>query len=300
LNDLPSFGTSVGGIDEELPSSGDFEREWAGDGFVVGNAVGEVFDGVLEIEFPDGFVVAFRVFTILDAKGLGVVGAGDGAVSAFDDEAASGLRLVDPRVGEGAPTGFKFGKSHVVTDHGDAVFVDFQTLWNVRHALDFERFVGAMIPSAEGGAVAEIIEEGASAAFFAVPPGGGFVFGGRIGFDFVGGVVKGASISAVVGDFCDFSDAAFFDQLVGRVVSGEPAEGPVDGELFAGLFHGGDHAVRIRKTGRKGFFHEDVDSVGCDFFSPVSMFCRGGAEDNDVGLRFFQALPVIGEYFIGR
>jgi hypothetical protein len=291
------LGGEEGGVGDLLADAGDGGGEGALDGGVGLEAVDEVGDGVvvrgLEIGGGDGFA-AGMTFGLEADGGFVVVGA-EGALGAFKDEAAFGLGLVCPWIGEGAPAGFEFGEAAIVSGDGDAVFVDFEAGGLVDHGGDFEGSFAVVIPGAEGGAVSEVIEERAPPLGLFVEPGGVFFFGSGFVFDFIGAVVEGATVAIVVVDFGELADAAFADELVGFDVGRDPAEGPVDGELFAGGVHGGDHAIGVGEGGGERFFDEDMDLVGGDFHGPFGVAGGGGAEDDEVGLGFGEAGIGVGE-----
>ena len=77
-----------------------------------------MLDGIA-VRGEDGIdrdLVAFRAGAGLDADGGFVVVARNGAVGAFEDEAALGLGLVGPGIGEGAPAGFAFAEAEAVAE----------------------------------------------------------------------------------------------------------------------------------------------------------------------------------------
>ena len=92
----------------------------------------------------------------------------------------------------------------------------------------------------------------------------------------------------------DFANGADLNELVGFDLAGEPAQGPVDGELFAGRLHGGDHAIDFREGGCEGFLDEDVDIAGGDLLNPFGVAGGGGAKDDDVGLGFLETSCEVG------
>ena len=107
------LGALEGGVGDLLAEAGDFEGEGAnqrGAGFEV---VEDVLDGVAVGGGGgfDGDGVAFRVGAGLDPEGFGVVVARDRAFGAGEDEAALGLGLMGPGIGEGAPAGFGFAEA---------------------------------------------------------------------------------------------------------------------------------------------------------------------------------------------
>ncbi len=291
------LGALVGGVGDLLAEAGDFDGERAnqrGAGFEV---VEDVLDGVAVGGGGgfDGDGVAFRVGAGLDPEGFGVVVAGDRAFGAGEDEAALGLGLMGPGVGEGAPAGFGFAETEGVAEDGDGVFIDFEAVGDVPGAGDFQGGAAVEMPGTESGAVAHVVEEGATALRGAVEPTGGFFGRGGFGVDFIGAVVERASIAAVVVEAGDFADEAFLDEAVGGLLAGDPDEGPVDDELFAGGSHGGDHGVGFGEGGGEGFFHEDVDAMGGDLLDPVAVSGGGGTEDDEVGLGLFEAGVGVGE-----
>jgi hypothetical protein len=127
--------------------------------------VDEVFDGIAEGggEGVGGDVEAFGAGASLDADGGFVVVGGDGAFRAFEDEAALGLGLMGPWVGERAPAGFEAAETEGVAGDGDAVFVDFEALGGGGDAGDLVRGDAVEEPCGDGCAVAEVIEERAAA-----------------------------------------------------------------------------------------------------------------------------------------
>lgn len=267
------LGALVGGVGDLLAEAGDFEGERAnqrGAGFEV---VEDVLDGVAVGGGGgfDGDGVAFGVGAGLDPESFGVVVAGEGAFGAGEDEAALGLGLMGPGVGEGAPAGFGFAEAEGVAEDGDSVLVHFEAIGDVPGAGDFQGGVAVEMPGAESGAVAHVVEEGATALRGAVEPTGGFFDRGGFGVDFIGAVVEGTAVAAVVVEAGDFADEAFLDEAVGGLLAGNPDEGPVDDEFLAGRGHGGDHGIGFGEGGGEGFFHEDVDTMGGDFLDPFAV-----------------------------
>ena len=92
-----------------------------------------------EVQLGGGDVFALRTGLGLQAHMILVVVRGDGAFLADHHEAALGLGLVDPRIGESAPAGFELGEAGGVAGHGDAVLVDFQAFGLVDGGGDFDR-----------------------------------------------------------------------------------------------------------------------------------------------------------------
>jgi len=82
---------------------------------------------------------AFGALAGLEADGFFVVVAADGAATADEDEPAFGLRLEDPRVGEGAPPRFEFGEAAGVAGDGDAVLVHLEAGRVIDDGGDFDR-----------------------------------------------------------------------------------------------------------------------------------------------------------------
>ncbi|MFM1945197.1 MAG: hypothetical protein RI897_4179 [Verrucomicrobiota bacterium] len=128
LYGFTGLGAEGGGVYDLLADTGDFGGERAFWFQVIPEAMDHVLDGVLEGwgDGVDGEVMTFGVLLILDSDGGFVVVAGDGAGGAFEDEAAFGLGLVGPGVGERAPAGFELGESRGVACDGDAMFIDFE------------------------------------------------------------------------------------------------------------------------------------------------------------------------------
>src|SRR5262249_16305659 len=82
----------------------------------------------------------------------------DRARASDNDEAALGLRLMCPRVGERAPSRLVFRQTAFVAGDGHAVFVDFQAGRLVNDGRDFDRRSPVVEPRSESHAVAQIIQ----------------------------------------------------------------------------------------------------------------------------------------------
>ena len=119
------FGTEVGGIDDLLTDATDLQGEGTDQGGTGFEMVDEVLDGVAiwRRDHIHGNLVALGSSASLDAHGFIIVEAGEGAITATDDEATAGLRLVDPGIGEGAPAGLTAAESVGVADDGDTVLI---------------------------------------------------------------------------------------------------------------------------------------------------------------------------------
>ena len=88
-----------------------------------------------------------------------VVVATHRALGAQDHESTLGLRLDDPRIGEGAPTGLELGESVSVAGHHDAVLIDFEPGGFIDHGRDFDRTTAPLVPGAQSGSVTQVIEQ---------------------------------------------------------------------------------------------------------------------------------------------
>ena len=163
--------------DSKTAMQGKILRDWAKrsdikDFFDIGK------NGVCHVVFPEkGFVRPGYTIIMGDSHTCT-----HGAFGAFDDEAAFGLGLQGPGVGESAPTGLEGRETGVVAGDGDGLFVDLKAFGLVDHCGDLDGLLVAVVPSAEGDAIAEVIEERAAAVGLFVKParvffgGGGFFF----------------------------------------------------------------------------------------------------------------------------
>ena len=79
------------------------------------------------------------MLTRLDADGRLVVVGADRARGADDDEAALGLRLEGPGIGERAPARLELGEADGVARDGDAVLVHLQARGLIDDGGDFDR-----------------------------------------------------------------------------------------------------------------------------------------------------------------
>jgi hypothetical protein len=79
-----------------------------------------------------------------------VVVGGEGAFGSCDDEAASGLGLDGPGVGEGSPTGLEFGEAVGVSGDDDGVFIDFESVRLVDDGGDVDGALSVLEPGSEG------------------------------------------------------------------------------------------------------------------------------------------------------
>src|SRR5258708_1548737 len=102
-------GALDGAIDDLLADAGDGWRERTFDLQIVHDAVQHVFDGIPQrrLRHINRNLPAILMFARLQANGLLVVVAADRAFLANQNEAALGLWLMSPGIGEGAPAGFK-------------------------------------------------------------------------------------------------------------------------------------------------------------------------------------------------
>ena len=114
----------------------------------------------------------------LEGHVIGVILAGQRAVLAHEGEAAGGLGLMGPGVGEGAPARLHPGEARPVAAHGDRVLIDLDPLAGVHRARHLEGRRAVPEPSPQRRAVAHVVEQAAPAR------GGGCTttiraFGGR-------------------------------------------------------------------------------------------------------------------------
>src|SRR6185369_9404986 len=169
------------------------------------------------------------------------------------------LGLDGPGIAEGSPAGFEFGEAMGVAGDDDAVFVHFQAGRFIDGGGDFEWSSATLVPCAQGCAVAEVIEEGASAVSLFVKPGLG-LFAGDLGggfFVFIGTMPEGAAVAAEMPDVGDFANLYARDEFVGFAMGGDPLERPVDHEALTGT-HRGNHGIGFLEGGGERFLDHDV------------------------------------------
>ena len=158
-----------------------------------------------------------------------------------------------------------------------------------------------MIPGAERGPVPEVVQQGASPGLFLVEPGEGFFPLPLLRGDLhlVRRMEQRAAVAVVEMDLDHLADRSLVDQPLGGDMGRIPGERPVDGKLFPGLLHGGDHAIGVFQGGGEGLFQQHVHAERGHLEHPLGMPRGGRAQENDVGLRALQARTVIGEHALG-
>ena len=261
-------------------------------------AVQEILHGILVRRFRRGRGDALRLGLAARLHGheVVVVVVADRALGAGDDEAAARLRLERPRIGEGAPARLELRQPVRVARDDDAVLVHLEAGRRIDGGGDFEGAASALVPGAECGAVAEVIEERAAAVSLLVEPGVGLFLRDLRGcfLVLVRAVKERAAIAAEMPDVRDFTDDTGLDEIVGLAVRAHPLQRPVDHERPLAR-HGGDHGIGFLERRGEGFLNHDVRTVGSDFLHPLAVLRGGGAEDDDIGLRGFEAGAVVGE-----
>ncbi len=214
-------------------------------------AVHEVLDRVLEgwLQHVYRHHFAGRVSAGLHADRRLVVVRTDRPLRAHDHKAALGLRLVRPRVGEGAPARLELGQALGVARQRDAVLVNFETGRFIDHRHHLDRFIATVIPCPQRHAVTEIVKQRAAALIATVEPALGFARGRRLRrhLDFVRHVIEGTAIAVVVMHLDHLTDHAFIDQPFAGDVRRIPGQGPVDDHLLARRRHRRDHAIGFRQ-----------------------------------------------------
>src|SRR5208282_5040017 len=99
-----------------------------------------------------------------------VVVARNCAFRADDDEAAFGLRLHRPWIGESPPTRLELREAMGVAANGDRMLVDLEPLRLIDDRGHLDRRLAVHEPGPKSRAVAEIVEEAAAARGPSVPP----------------------------------------------------------------------------------------------------------------------------------
>src|SRR2546430_1511105 len=160
------------GIHDLLPDAADAEADRAFGWFALLQTMNEILNRVLmrRLGRRRGNPMGGRLPARLHGDKIVVIVVADRAVGAGDDKAALGLRLRGPRVREGAPAGLELRQSMRVAGHHDAVLIHLESLWGVHRRGHFNGPASALIPGAERGAVAKIIEQRTAAARLLVKP----------------------------------------------------------------------------------------------------------------------------------
>ena len=91
------------------------------------------------------------------------------------------------------------------------MFVDLESVGFIAHTHHFRRKRIVVIPSGKGGAIAEVIQQGAAPAGLFVEPAVGFHFRGRRDFNFVRGVVKRSTVAVVVVHLLHAANVSFVE-----------------------------------------------------------------------------------------
>ena len=86
------------------------------------------------------YIYTLRLAVSLHSHRRLVIVTTDCPVRPLENKAALGLRLMFPGIAERTPPRFKFRKPAAVPGDGDAVLVDLQTVGEIRHRGDFDRF----------------------------------------------------------------------------------------------------------------------------------------------------------------